>query len=76
MSAADKAAASGGDVGGSSILLSQPIVLDNGTSSVKAGFAGGSKPKVRCDAGIAIAHLALFARCSVCSYILGFSSIL
>lgn len=46
MSAADKAAASGGDAGGSSILLSQPIVLDNGTSSVKAGFAGGSKPKV------------------------------
>lgn len=28
-------------------MLSQPIVLDNGTSSVKAGFAGGSKPKVR-----------------------------
>ena len=49
MSAADNAAASGGDIGGSSILLSQPIVLDNGTSSVKAGFAGGSKPKVSCD---------------------------
>ena len=47
MSGADKAAASEGDAGGSSILLSQPIVLDNGTSSVKAGFAGGSKPKVR-----------------------------
>jgi Actin len=49
MSAADKAVAAGGDVGGSSILLNQPIVIDNGTSSVKAGFAGGSKPKVNSD---------------------------
>jgi hypothetical protein len=32
---------------GGSILLNQPIVLDNGTGSIKAGFAGGSKPKVR-----------------------------
>jgi hypothetical protein len=31
---------------GGSILLNQPIVLDNGSASVKAGFAGGSKPKV------------------------------
>jgi centractin len=31
---------------GGSILLNQPIVLDNGTGSIKAGFAGGSKPKV------------------------------
>jgi hypothetical protein len=46
MSAADKAAEAVGGVGGSSILLNQPIVLDNGTYSVKAGFAGGSKPKV------------------------------
>jgi Actin len=53
MSAADKAVAAGGDVGGSSILLNQPIVIDNGTSSVKAGFAGGSKPKVNFDGGIA-----------------------
>lgn len=30
----------------SNILLNQPIVIDNGTSTVKAGFAGGSKPKV------------------------------
>ncbi len=39
----------GGAVGegsGSSILLNQPIVIDNGTSSIKAGFAGSSKPKV------------------------------
>jgi hypothetical protein len=34
----------GGDVG--SLLLNQPIVIDNGTSSIKAGFAGSSKPKV------------------------------
>lgn len=47
MSAADTAADAGETGGGSSMLLNQPIVLDNGTSSVKAGFAGGSKPKVR-----------------------------
>jgi len=35
------------DAGSSSgILLNQPIVIDNGTATVKAGFAGGSKPKV------------------------------
>lgn len=34
----------GGDAG--SLLLNQPIVIDNGTSSIKAGFAGSSKPKV------------------------------
>jgi len=26
--------------------LNQPVVIDNGTSTIKAGFAGGSKPKV------------------------------
>ena len=31
---------------GSSLLLNQPVVIDNGTSTLKAGFAGGSKPKV------------------------------
>lgn len=41
-----KVASTTDDVEGNSILLNQPIVLDNGTSSVKAGFAGGSKPKV------------------------------
>jgi hypothetical protein len=30
----------------SSALLNQPIVLDVGTASIKAGFAGGGKPKV------------------------------
>ncbi|GAX09951.1 hypothetical protein FisN_11Lh061 [Fistulifera solaris] len=34
----------GGD--GGSLLLNQPIVIDNGTSSIKAGFAGSSKPKL------------------------------
>jgi actin-related protein len=29
-----------------SLLLSQPIVIDNGTATVKAGFAGSSNPKV------------------------------
>jgi centractin len=32
---------------GSSLLLNQPVVIDNGTSTLKAGFAGSSKPKVR-----------------------------
>lgn len=32
---------------GGSLLLSQPIVIDNGTATIKAGFAGSSKPKVR-----------------------------
>jgi len=27
-------------------LLNQPVVIDNGTASIKAGFAGSSKPKV------------------------------
>lgn len=31
---------------GGSLLLNQPIVIDNGTASIKAGFAGSSKPKV------------------------------
>mmetsp|Transcript_3599 Transcript_3599/g.5229 ORF Transcript_3599/g.5229 Transcript_3599/m.5229 type:complete len:458 (-) Transcript_3599:143-1516(-) len=45
MSALDKGDGSG--VGSSSSsLLNQPIVMDVGTDTTKAGFAGGSKPKV------------------------------
>ena len=29
-------------------MLNQPIVIDCGSSSMKAGFAGGTKPKVDC----------------------------
>ena len=48
MSAVDAGGEGAGGAGeGGSILLNQPIVLDNGTGSIKAGFAGGSKPKVR-----------------------------
>jgi len=45
-------------VGGSSssFLLNQPIVMDNGTATIKAGFAGGSKPKV-CEIVLQIAFL-------------------
>ena len=32
---------------GSSLLLNQPVVSDNGTATLKAGFAGSTKPKVR-----------------------------
>jgi len=35
-----------GEEGGGSLLLSQPVVIDDGTSTIKAGFAGSSKPKV------------------------------
>mmetsp|Transcript_25728 Transcript_25728/g.60321 ORF Transcript_25728/g.60321 Transcript_25728/m.60321 type:complete len:400 (-) Transcript_25728:324-1523(-) len=35
-----------GDASGSSLLLNQPVVIDNGTATLKAGFAGTSKPKV------------------------------
>lgn len=37
---------SSGKGGGSAVLLNQPIVVDTGTATTKAGFAGGSKPKV------------------------------
>lgn len=29
-----------------SLLLSQPVVMDNGTAHIRAGFAGSSQPKV------------------------------
>jgi actin-related protein len=29
-----------------SMLMNQPIVLDNGTGSIRAGFSGAVKPKV------------------------------
>jgi len=35
-----------GAAAGVTALLNQPIVMDVGTASTKAGFAGGSKPKV------------------------------
>ena len=41
------AAAAAGGGGSGSLLLSQPIVIDNGTATIKSGFAGSSKPKVR-----------------------------
>jgi centractin len=36
----------GSGSGGGSALMNQPIVMDVGTSTTKAGFAGGAKPKV------------------------------
>ena len=36
----------GAEAGVGGLLLNQPIVIDNGSSTLKAGFAGGSKPKV------------------------------
>lgn len=46
MSGVDKATDSGTGTGSSSALMNQPIVMDVGTSTTKAGFAGGAKPKV------------------------------
>jgi len=43
----DKVTDSGGRSETSSALMNQPIVMDVGTSTTKAGFAGGAKPKVR-----------------------------
>jgi len=40
-----EAGAEGVEAGGG-LLLNQPVVIDNGSSAIKAGFAGGSKPKV------------------------------
>jgi centractin len=48
MSGSDDQGAQGG-----SLLLNQPIIIDNGSSSIKAGFAGSSKPKVRGFGGTA-----------------------
>jgi Actin len=42
----DTGAEGGGEAGVGGLLLNQPVVVDNGSSSLKAGFAGGSKPKV------------------------------
>jgi len=42
----DVSASGKAGVGVSSLLLNQPIVMDIGTATIKAGFAGGSKPKV------------------------------
>jgi len=47
MSSTVKAEESGtGPTSPDGLLLNQPIVVDNGTASIKAGFAGGSKPKL------------------------------
>ncbi|KAK6058030.1 hypothetical protein COOONC_04401 [Cooperia oncophora] len=29
------------------VIANQPVVIDNGSGSIKAGFAGGQSPKVR-----------------------------
>lgn len=42
---ASEETADGGDAG-SSLLLNQPVVIDNGTATLKAGFAGSARPKV------------------------------
>jgi len=42
---ASEETAGGGDAG-SSLLLNQPVVIDNGTATLKAGFAGSARPKV------------------------------
>lgn len=42
----DAGAEGGAEAGVGGLLLNQPVVIDNGSSALKAGFAGGSKPKV------------------------------
>ena len=43
----EKGTDSGGRNDTTSALMNQPIVMDVGTATTKAGFAGGAKPKVR-----------------------------
>lgn len=50
---------------GSSLLLNQPVVIDNGTSSLKAGFAGSSKPKVSAKTNLLYFFVAKFFRVTV-----------
>jgi len=49
--------------GEGSLLLSQPVVIDNGTATIKAGFAGSSKPKVRRSLrrGLLVSAIAAFS---------------
>jgi hypothetical protein len=59
MSAAE---ATGDETG--SLLLNQPVVIDNGTYSIKAGFAGSSKPKVS-----AVIVVSIYGHCMTVSHI-------
>ncbi|EED90032.1 actin-related protein centractin-like protein [Thalassiosira pseudonana CCMP1335] len=52
-------------------MLNQPIVIDCGSASMKAGFAGGTKPKVRLVWVPFLSHLSPFANLCVTSYFVG-----
>ena len=52
---------------GASLLLNQPVVIDAGTSSIKAGFAGSSKPKVRAKGLVSFIHVKC-SRINVCVF--------
>ena len=59
--------------GTSSALMNQPIVMDVGTATTKAGFAGGAKPKVRHSSQLvcmyACMHVCMYACMHVCMYV-------
>ena len=57
-----------GDNDGSSgaALLNQPIVMDVGTDTTKAGFAGGQTPKVR---SLGVFAIVFWSYCSTMSNI-------
>jgi len=46
---ADQTTSTTGGSTSAAAMLNQPIVIDCGSSSMKAGFAGGTKPKVSLD---------------------------
>jgi Actin len=72
MKSGDKVAAVSGDTAPNSILLNQPIVLDNGTSTVKAGFAGGSKPKVMSLSRVGIATIVTLSNRNQYGFVINF----
>jgi hypothetical protein len=65
-SAADAEVGGEGDAS-TPLLLNQPVVIDNGTASIKAGFAGSSKPKVREQKCKATIYYQRDEPCSVCT---------
>ena len=55
-SGTEQAGAEGSSGARAAALLNQPIVIDVGSCSTKAGFAGGSKPKVCMHALLYLYH--------------------
>ena len=57
---ADQTTSATGGSTSAAAMLNQPIVIDCGSSSMKAGFAGGTKPKV----SMVNQHLIFIGQCT------------